>query len=33
VIAMSVATVALVLIAWAAAALASGAWRDTTRDA
>ncbi len=33
VIAMSVAAVALVLIAWAAAALAAGAWRDTTRDA
>lgn len=32
-IAVSATTVALVLVAWVVAALAAGAWRDTTRDA
>jgi hypothetical protein len=30
---MSVAAIAAVLVVWAVAALAAGAWRDTTRDA
>jgi ABC-type transport system involved in multi-copper enzyme maturation permease subunit len=33
VVGMSLAAVAAVLIVWTAAALAAGAWRDTTRDA
>jgi hypothetical protein len=30
---MSLAAIAAVLLAWAAAAVIAGAWRDTTRDA